>query len=312
MARSRKELCRTIKMFCVLIRICQNWSELKIRLFRCVKIILQQSGPHLLLLSHLLHSPPYPPSSSLAALEHAKPNLAPSLCISTWHPLPWLLVIIQAPDPVPSTKSTNLKELLRYSHLLLCLHSVWHLPLCYFVVCCLLLLPESKLCKSKKDPSVTVSLASKSMPGTLDNNLLNEWKSWQHHNLHFTAIKSEAWKGEVISLMVTQQENSISGSNPGHLLPRSMSKPLWGLVPFSLFLCFVLLLFTPPGPGLSPTLPPTPSSWWLLCRLTACSIIHFNFSFLLYLSPSKMRGPQQILLPFVTHHIPKNKLGTGT
>lgn len=133
MGRSRKELCRTIKMFC-LICICQNWSELKIRLFHCVKIILQQSGPHLLLPSQPLHSPPYPPPSTLAALEHAKPNLALSLCISTWHPPSWLLAIYHSgPRPCPFHRENSLGILTYFSVYILC--GTYHFVILLFTVC---------------------------------------------------------------------------------------------------------------------------------------------------------------------------------
>lgn len=69
-----------MKMSQGLTHICQNRSELEIRSFHWVKIILQQSDP-IFVFPHLLNLPcPCPPPAScdshLATLEHAKPFLA--------------------------------------------------------------------------------------------------------------------------------------------------------------------------------------------------------------------------------------------
>lgn len=148
-----------------------------------VKIPLRQSGRHRSLPPHLLNSPPSPPPSShngcLAAFEHAKPSLAKSLQ-SPPGTLPLGFSLSFRPQTVPSTERPFWAHIWRSSPGTLIYFSVYILCValtifCYFVVYCLLLLPESKLCKSK-DPSVTVSPDLNQRLAHSVTNLLNEWE----------------------------------------------------------------------------------------------------------------------------------------
>lgn len=239
---------------------------MEIRSFHWVKIILWQSGPIYSFFTSSMLIPRPPPSSHAGRLAALDPAKASQGAGSLHLPLPshptqsWLPVIVLAQDVSPLQR-----ELSRHtsegapqglSSMSLFSFSVYVTltTFCYFLVYCLLLLPESKLSKSE-DPSVTVSPASKPTPDTFKNKLLDEWKKLTVTLSPLYSSEIEACEGYGISPQSQSKIAAHQDSNWANLLPRSAFYT--ALMPCSLPLCF--LPFTPPGLGPSPPLPPTPA-----------------------------------------------------
>jgi hypothetical protein len=163
------------------ISLCEDYTS---RL--CPKFISSISNPVLTTLAHF-HLATWVSWQPLTRPRHFWPQ---GLCCG----------LLFRPHPCPTcrglsghkSQKTSPGTLINFSVCILCVALA---TFCYFLIYCLLLLPESKFCKSM-DPSVTTSPASNSMPGTLNNDLLNEQKRWHCHYLQFTAMKTESGKGE--------------------------------------------------------------------------------------------------------------------
>lgn len=136
-----------------------------------MKITHTQPSSPIYLSLHLLRSSPCPHLATrdtwppLSMLSHFYPQV---FAFPTWHPLHthtntythtpngWLFVIIQASDQVPSTETPfwacigRTPQALSFTSLFS--FSVWHVALttfCYFLVYCLLLLPEASYARVK-------------------------------------------------------------------------------------------------------------------------------------------------------------------
>lgn len=121
---------------------------------------------------------------------------------------------------------------------------------CYFLVYCLFLLPESELHKSEA-PSVTVSPASKSLPGTFTNNLSDEWAKLTISCSPPYSYEIWGWQWLCHLPRASWQESRTSGFKPG---PPGAQVPVLNhsdavLLSFTSPLC--VTLFT------APPLPPT-------------------------------------------------------
>lgn len=108
--------------------------------------------------------------------------------------------------------------------------------------------------------------------------------------------------------MVTQQEAAHQDSNLAHLLPRSISKPLWCLVPFSFASLLSYILFTPPGrASLLRFYLPLAHNGFSVYWLHAWLFISIFLSLCTCL-PARWGTPKAILFPFVTHCSPRTEL----
>lgn len=198
--------------------ICWNCMEVEIRSFDCVNIILWQSGPI------YAHPSAHHSATVVSWLPLSLPSpfwpqgLCTSLCPCTPHVTGFLSPFVPRKFPLcrqnlPGTFWRNSPGILIY----FCLRSLMCGALttfCYFLVYCLLLLPESELHKSEA-PSVTVSPASKSLPGTFTNNLSDEWAKLTISCSPPYGYEIWGWQWLCHLPRASWQESRTSGFKPG-------------------------------------------------------------------------------------------------